>query len=98
MTKFDYVVKENIIKYNKNWLDIFDHLYTVLIIEGSGYGKTSALYNLISGEYDVDKIHLYAKDPNEAKCQLLINKQEKSDLKHFNVSKAFIEDSNDMDE
>ena len=39
---------------------------------------------------------MYAKDPYEAKYELLINKIESIDLKHFNNSKAFIEYSNDM--
>ena len=37
-----------------------------------------------------------AKDPYEAKYQLLINKRESTGLKHFNDPKAFIEYSNDM--
>ena len=39
---------------------------------------------------------MYAKDPNEAKYQFLINKRESTELKHFNEPKAFIEYSNDM--
>ena len=44
-----------------------------------------------------DKICLYAKDPYEAKYQLLINKSESTALKYLNDSKSFIEYSNDMD-
>ena len=40
-------------------------------------------------------IYLYAKDPYEAKYQLLINKRES---KRLNDSKAFIEYSHDMDD
>ena len=36
-------------------------------------------------------MYLYAKDPCEAKYQLLINKRESTGSKHFNDSKAFIE-------
>ena len=39
---------------------------------------------------------MYAKDPYEAKYQFLINKRERTGLKHFNYPKAFIEYSNDM--
>ena len=39
---------------------------------------------------------MYAKDPDEAKYQFLINKRESTGLKHFNDSKAFIQYSNDM--
>ena len=42
----------------------------------SGSGKTNALLNLINHESYIDKIYLYAKDPYEAKHQLLINKRE----------------------
>ena len=38
---------------------------------------------------DIDKIYLYAKDPYEAKYQLLFNKRERND------TNAFIEYSND---
>ena len=39
---------------------------------------------------DIDRIYLYAKDPYEAKYQILINKRESTGLKYFNDSKAFI--------
>ena len=41
---------------------------------------------------------LYAKDPYEAKYQLLINQRESVGLRYSNDSKAFIEYSNDMDD
>ena len=52
--------------------------------------------NLINNQSDIDKIYLYAKDPNEAKYQYLINKPEKVGLDHFDDPKVFIEYSNDM--
>ena len=52
--------------------------------------------NLINNQPDTDKIYLYAKDPYEAKYQFLINKRESTGLKHLNDPKAFIENSNDM--
>ena len=73
-----------------------DHSYRILIIGGSGSGKTNALLNLINNQPDIDKIYLYAKDPYEKKYQYLINKREKVGLNHFNDPKAFIEYSNDM--
>ena len=73
-----------------------DHSYRILIIGGSGSGKTNALLNLINNHPDIDKIYLYAKDPYEKKYQYLINKREKVGLNHFNDPKAFIEYSNDM--
>ena len=46
--------------------------YKILIIGGSGTGKTNALLNLINEQPYIDKTYLYAKDPYEKKYQLLI--------------------------
>ena len=73
-----------------------DHPYRILVIGGSGSGKTNALLNLLSNQPDIDKIYLYVKDLYEAKYQHLINKHEKVGIDHFNDPKAFIEYSNDM--
>ena len=73
-----------------------DHPYRILIIGGSGSGKTNGLLNLINKQPDIAKIYLYAKDPYETKHQFLINKRESTGLKHFNNPKAFIEYSNNM--
>ena len=56
------------------------------------------MFNLISHQPDTHKINLYAKDPYEAKYQFLIDKRQKTGLKHLNDSKAFIEYSNNMDD
>ena len=101
MIKFDEYVNENktlqeLHSHNQKWPYIPDHPYRILIIGGSGSGKTNALLNLINNQPDIDKIYLYAKDPYEAKYQFLINKRESTRLKHFNDPKAFIEYSNDM--
>ena len=96
MFNFEYITKEELKGHNQNWPEIPDFLYRKLIIAGSGCGETNALLNLRNNEPDIDKIYLYAKDPYEAKYQLLINKQERTDLKYLNYSKAFIEYSNDM--
>ena len=63
---------------------------------GSGSGKTNALLNLINNQPAIDEIYLYAKDPDEAKYKIFINKKESTILKHFNNFKAFVEYSNDM--
>ena len=68
----------------------------MLIIRGSGSGKTNALLNLIENQPDIDKIYLHAKDPYEAKYQYLINKREGVGIDHFNDPKAFIEYPNSM--
>ena len=96
MIIFDDYTNENKTQHNLKLLYIRDHSYRLLIIVGSGSGKTNALLNLINKEPDIDKIYLYAKDPCEAKCQYLINKRESTELKHFNDPKAFIKYSNDM--
>ena len=84
-------------KHNANWPEIPDHLYWILIIRGSGSGKTNALLNLINHEPDIDQSYLYAKDPYKAKYQLLINDSETTGLEYLNDSKAFIKYSKDMD-
>ena len=48
----------------------------MLIIGGSGSGKTNLLLHLIENQPDIDKIYLYVKDPYESKYQYLINKRE----------------------
>ena len=68
------------------------------MIGGFGSAKTNTLLNLISYEPNIDKIFLYAKDPYEAKYQLLINKRESTGLKYLNDQKGFIKYSNDMDD
>ena len=74
MINFDNYVNENKTKHNKNWPYIPDHPYRILIIGGSGSGKTNLLLNLIENQSDIDKLYLYAKYPHEAKYQYLINK------------------------
>ena len=98
MFNFNYITKENIKERNPNWPKIPGHRYRILIIGGSGSGKTNALLNAINHEPDIYKIYLYAKDLYEAKYQLLINKRESTGLKYFNDSKVFIEYLNDMDD
>ena len=96
MIDFDDYTNENKTQHNWRWPYIPDQPYRILIIGGSGSGKTNALLNLINNQPDIDKIYLYANDPYEAKYQFLINKRESTGLKHFNDPKAFIEYSNDM--
>ena len=96
MINFDDHTNENKIKHNPDWPYIPDHPYRILIIGGSGSGKTNALLNLINNQPDFDKIYLYAKDLCEPKYQFLIKKRENIGLKHFNDPKAFIGYSNDM--
>ena len=45
----------------------------------------------------IDKVYLYAKDLEETKYQLLINKREQAEIDFNNDPTAFIEHSNSMD-
>ena len=96
MINFDDYANENKTQHNLKWPYIPDHPFRILMIGGSGSGKTNAVLNLINNQPDIDKIYFYAKDPYEAKYQYLINKGEKVDLNHYDDPKAFIEYSNDM--
>ena len=75
----------------------------MLIIGGSGSGKTNTLLNLIKEEDSdnpIDKIYLYllVSNFNEPKYQLLIKKREDARIKYSDDSKAFIKHSNTMDD
>ena len=63
MIIFDDYTNENKTQHYLKWPYIPDHPYRILIIEGSGSGKSNALFNLINNQPGIDKIYLYAKDP-----------------------------------
>ena len=58
MINCDDYTNENKTEHNLNWPYIADHPYKILIVCGSGSGKTNALLNLINSELYIDKIHL----------------------------------------
>ena len=63
MKKIDQSVEVN---HNQNSPYIPDHPYWILIIGGSGSGKTNVLLNLIKNQQaDIDKIYVCFKDPLE---------------------------------
>ena len=74
MTNLDSITNENKKKRNEKWPFIPNHLYRIIIIGGSGSGKTNVLISLINEQNDIDKIYLYAKDLSEPKCEYLIKK------------------------
>ena len=77
MINFDDYINENKTVHNKNWPYITDHPYRILIIGGSGSGKTNALINLKNEQNDIDKIYLYARDLNEPTYECLIKKMQR---------------------
>ena len=93
------ITNENNEDHNKKWSYVPDHPCRMLIIGGSGSGKTNALLNLIkeqdSGNLN-DKIYLYAKGLHQPKYQFLIKKREDIGTKHD--PKGFIEYSNTMND
>ena len=98
MINFDSITNKNNKEQNEKWPYIPDHPYRIVIIGGSGSGKTNALINLINGQNDIDKIYLYARDLSELKYECLIKKHENAGIKHLNNQNTFIECSNTMDD
>ena len=96
MINFDNYSNENKTEHNSNWPYIPDHPYRILIIGGSGSGKTNALLNLINNQLDNDKIYIYGNYPYETKYQCLINIHEIAGLKYHDYPKAFMDYSNNM--
>ena len=47
MFNFEYITKGDTKQHNANCPEIPDHPYGVLIVGGSGFGKTNALLSLI---------------------------------------------------
>ena len=91
MINLDSITNENNKEHNEKWPFIPDHPYRILIIGGSGSGKTSTLLNLIKKQNDIDKIYLYAKDLSEPKYEFLIKKCEDIRIKYCIYPNAFSE-------
>ena len=67
MKNYDESVEIN---HNTNWPYIPNHPYRILIVDGSGSGKTNVLLNFLKHQQpDIDKIYLYVKAPSESKYQ-----------------------------
>ena len=98
MINLDSITNENSKEHNEKWPYIPDYPYRILIILGSGSGKTKELLNLINEQGDIDKIYLYAKDLNEPKHEYLIKNLKNTGIKHLNDPNAFIECFNTIDD
>ena len=92
------ITNKNNREHNEKWPFIPDHLYRIMIIGGSGSGKTNALLNLINEQKDIDKMYLYAKDLSELKYEFLIENHRNAGINHLNDPNAFIECFNTMDD
>ena len=101
MIDLDSITNKNNKKHNEKGTYIPDHLYRILIIGGSGSGKTNTLLNLIKEQdyHDViDKIYLYAKHLSEPKYKYLIKTREDAGKTHVNNPNTSIVCSNAMDD
>ena len=43
MFNFDYITEECMKQHNQNWLELPDYPYRILIVEGSGSGKSNLI-------------------------------------------------------
>ena len=59
MINFDDYVNEHKTDHDSIWPYIPNNPYRILIIGGSGSGKTNVLLNLIENQPHIDKIYLY---------------------------------------
>ena len=82
LINLDSITNENSKEDNEKWPYIPDHPYRILIICGSGSGKSNALLNFTKEQDDIDKICLYAKD--ESKYEFLTKKHKDVGRSHIN--------------
>ena len=93
MINLDSIINENNKKHNQKWPYIPDHPYRILIIGGSGSGKTNALINLINEPNDINNLDL-----SKLKYKYLIKKREDVGIKHVDNLNTFIECWSTMDD
>ena len=93
----DRITNENNKEHGEKWPFIPNHPYRILIIGGSGSGKTKALLNLVKDQDHIDKTDLYSKDLSEPKYEFLIKNWENVGIKYCTDRNAFIEFFSAMD-
>ena len=59
MINLESITNENNKEHNETWPCIPDHSYRIIIIGGSGSGKTNALLNLVNEQHDIDKSNAF---------------------------------------
>ena len=76
-----------------------DHPYRILIIGGSGSGKTNMLFNLIKHQRrDIDKIYSYVNIHSNQRTNCLLMEEKKVGIKTLKNPKAFISYSQKVDD
>ena len=73
-----------------------DHPYRIIIVGGSGSGKTNELISLINEQNDIDKIYLYVRDLSEPKYEYWIKKR--AGIKDLNNPSSFVKCLSSMDD
>ena len=91
MINQDSITNESNREHNEKQSFIPNHLYRILIIVGSGSGKTNTLVNLVKEQDNIDKIYLHAKQ------RFFIKKPENAGIENLNDPNTFIECSNTVD-
>ena len=61
MINLDSIANKNNEEHIEKWPYIPDHLCRILIIRGSGSGKTNVLINLINEQNNIEKIYFHAR-------------------------------------
>ena len=96
MINIDNYVNENKTEHNEKLPYIPDHPYRIIIVGGSGSGKTNELISLINEQNDIDKIYLYVRDLSEPKYEYWIKKR--AGIKDLNNPSSFVECLSTMDD
>ena len=96
MINIDNYVNENKTERNEKLPYIPDHPYRIIIVGGSGLGKTNELISLINEQNDIDKIYLYVRDLSEPKYEYWIKKR--AGIKDLNIPSSFVECLSTMDD